>query len=929
LSADVELLFERIDNRWSEVERLLAEMLQRRGHWLRYVMGQGDFSLSERVSESLRDIAADHLERACSVIGPELRNTLSVLPGVGPLGPQLECLKGWRRLADLTLTGRNGRKGQGSWRKQVTRTLDPAFESSAARQQLLACISLVSGVPGAREVLSALAALPAVPLSAADTRAIEALARVLRTAAAELQLEFASAGRVDYTYVSGAAREALVEDGLPTDLALRAGLSLKHVLVDEFQDTSLDQFDLLEALTAGWEPGDGRTVFAVGDPMQSIYQFRDAEVGLFLRARERGLGGLRLEPLQLTRNFRSAPRLVEWTNTCFAKLFPERDDERASAVAFTPSLAARGSDGAACVECRLFAEDDRAAEATFIAESVLRLRQEEPDATIAVLVAARTHAALIMAALESAAIPAIGVDLVPLGEVPIVRDLVALLRALCHPGDRAAWLAVLRAPWCGLSLASLTVLSQRKDPLLLPEALSDEERLARCSDADRVRLARVRQVLEQAIEARDLMPIAEWLETTWLRLGGADAYDADQLPHARAFFTALSESGASGEWRGLRDLDALTAELYAEPRATGANPVQIMTIHRAKGLEFDHVFLPSLDRLLNRDRDSLLQWLDLPRREEGSDLLIAPVPAVGDTESGDLNRYLRRVASERVANERLRLLYVAATRARRSLRLSAAPETKPDGTIAPRTGTLLAALWPAISEEFLASREAEPARSPVSAGAGTLRRLRPDWQPAVPPPAVKRRSLPVRHESLEAPEFSWVGETARHIGTVVHRALESFAALPGLPGPEEIERRRAHFAWQLQRAGVPEREVDAASRTVVLALTRALGDERGRWLFDRSHREAHSELALTGVADGRLTNVIIDRTFVDATGTRWVVDFKTSRHEGANLDTFLRNEVERYRPQLARNVGLARGLGPEPVRAALYFPLMGQLVEVI
>src|SRR5690606_34475887 len=155
-----------------------------------------------------------------------------------------------------------------------------------------------------------------------------------------------------------------------------------------------------------------------------------------------------------------------------------------------------------------------------------------------------------------------------------------------------------------------------------------------------------------------------------------------------------------------------------------------------------------------RDRDSLLQWLDLPRREEGSDLLIAPVPAVGDTESGDLNRYLRRVASERVANERLRLLYVAATRARRSLRLSAAPETKPDGTIAPRTGTLLAALWPAISEEFLASREAEPARSPVSAGAGTLRRLRPDWQPAVPPPAVKRRSLPVRHDSLEAPGSS-------------------------------------------------------------------------------------------------------------------------------------------------------------------------------
>ncbi len=85
---------------------------------------------------------------------------------------------------------------------------------------------------------------------------------------------------------------------------------------------------------------------------------------------------------------------------------------------------------------------------------------------------------------------------------------------------------------------------------------------------------------------------------------------------------------ARGEWRGAHDVEAIVADLFAEPRTTSANPIQVMTIHRSKGLEFDHVFLPSLDRMLNRDRDPLLRWLDLPRGDSGSDLLIAPVPIV-------------------------------------------------------------------------------------------------------------------------------------------------------------------------------------------------------------------------------------------------------------------------------------------------------------
>jgi ATP-dependent exoDNAse (exonuclease V) beta subunit len=1053
-----------------------------------------------------------------------------------------EHLSAWQRLASLTLTQK------GEWRKPkgITRALGPAYEAAAAKEALRDCLEQMSGVPGAREALLELAALPAAELFEGDAAAIVALSRVLRAAAIQLQAEFAGDGRVDHTYIAGAARAALAEAGLPTDLALRTGLSLRHILVDEFQDTSLAQFDLVEALTVGWEEGDGRTLFVVGDPMQSIYQFREAEVGLFLRARDTGIGTVRLEPLQLARNFRSVPSLIAWTNTSFGRLFPPADDLRASAVAFTPSLAGvsqprkQGDDAAsACsdadasvstqtradggpeprlaagisraaafrvgtgaeeaarpdvaaahaeqapeagaaagpeharaaeitaggaltpdfrppgeesaVELRLFPGDDHATETAAVTERIAKLRASDPAATVAILVAARTHATPIMMALEARGVDAIGVDLIPLQDLSIIRDLVALLQALHHLGDRTAWLAVLRAPWCGLSLKSLTTLSQRGDKLVVWEAISDPQRLKHIAADELKRLARVREVLDAALQTRDSVPLADWLEAAWLRLGAADAYPKQDLRHARAFLNALSDRAASGEWGGPSDVGSLLAELFAQPQAATPNPVQIMTIHRAKGLEFDHVFVPSLDRELNRGREPLLRWLDLPRRQGESDLIMAPVPAIGDDAGGSVGVYLKRLIAKRMANEQLRLLYVAATRSKKTLYLSAAPKTKADRTVVPRSGTLLASLWPALRADFEASvmhaaategadaghaieptagpppspsavtssaaasgadassgavetlstaalegaattPEAAAARSAAAgegpagkrgpaAGAGGasiastaaalgaagmarasagpgfaatssaavtpgpmwsregppnptvaanfLRRLPANWSP---PPigttSCDLARLPLGRQSLEPPEFSWVGETSRHIGTVVHAALESFAEAAELPTETRIRNDRDAYRHQLLRHGVPEKDLSRATDLVLEALTRTVRDERGRWIFGREHQEARSELALTGIAAGRLTRVVIDRSFVDQTGTRWVIDFKTSRHEGGGLETFLQHEIERYRPQLETYVALARGLGPQPVKAGLYFPLLGVFREL-
>jgi ATP-dependent helicase/nuclease subunit A len=789
-------------------------------------------------------------------------------------------------------------------------------------------------------MLSELSALPEAHLGTADSAALAALARILKRAAAELQAEFAATGNVDYTYVGGAAHEALGDCVEPTDLALRTGLALKHILVDEFQDTSLAQYELLSTLTAGWQAGDGRTLFLVGDPMQSIYRFRDAEVGLFIAARERGIHDVKLESLRLARNFRSSRALVEWCNAAFARLFPAVDGLRDGAVAFSASRSASREPPAVAsaeeaVTLQVF-PGDPAGEARAVAERIARLKSTDPRASVALLVAAHAHATPIVRELQALGVETLGVDLVPLAERPVVRDLVQLTRALYDLGDRGAWLAVLRAPWCGARLVTLTALSAGEEAALLWEALHDEQRLARCAANERLRLLRVREVLARARAARDRQPPADWLEGTWLQLGAADAYTVAELEDARAFFTALAARAAAFAWRGPADFEALLQNLYHTPQATGSTPVQVMTIHRAKGLEFDHVLVPALEHSSRSGERSLLGWVDLPRAGGGSDLLMAPAPTIGHETHEGVGALIRRLLATRAAHERTRLIYVAATRARRSLYLSGAPKVRADGTLRPEPRTLLGMLWPALGERF---EVVPPAAARASASPPlALRRLREAWHPPELAAAPQLPRLPLAGVSLEtggsgdsiqSPEFQWVGGTQRIVGIIVHRLLAAAAEAGAIPEATATRTLRATAVEELRLHGVAELERPQAADLVVAALARTFADERGRWILSALHRDAHSEWELTGLVAGRLRRAVLDRCFIDTAGTRWVIDYKTSSHQGGNLEGFLAEELRRYREQLRDYMALAAALGSEPVRGALYFPLLGAFRELL
>jgi len=125
----------------------------------------------------------------------------------------------------------------------------------------------------------------------------------------------------------------------------------------------------------------------------------------------------------------------------------------------------------------------------------------------------------------------------------------------------------------------------------------------------------------------------------------------------------------------------------------------------------------------------------------------------------------------------------------------------------------------------------------------------------------------------------------------------------------------------LSSLGVPPAELPEACASIEKALQRTLQDERARWILT-AHAEAESEFEITGLVEGKLHQAVIDRTFIDEQGVRWIIDYKTGEHTGGSLENFLENEKDRYQPQLERYARLLAQQDERPIRLGLYFPLL-------
>ncbi len=936
-----------LDNDAGRLRHLLAEMLARRDQWLRQAVGG---SAAAQAEQGLRALVIRDLAGAARCIGAARQESLmaparQAAAHVGdedsiavlrawtqPLAGVPEELPGWRGLCDLVLTGK------GEFRKRLDKSIGllPGKDGEAAKKALQAWIDELAAVPAAAATLARLRELPEPRYDEAEWRTVEALAALLKLGAAQLLAVFLEAGQVDFVEVAQRALHSLGDAEAPSDLALRLDYRISHLLVDEFQDTSPAQVELLQRLTAGWSDGDGRTLFVVGDPMQSIYRFRKADVGLFLRAAEVGIGRLGLTRLQLARNNRSCEAVVDWINGAFARLFPGQDDVGRGAIRYRRFVATRQPLPGAGVEVHPLVvaagtpmERSNLLEARRIAEIIDEEWREDPRRRIAVLVRARNHldglAAEIRRHRPQWRFQAVEIE--ALAARQSVQDLLSLTRALFHRADRVNWLAILRAPWCGLCLADLHALAGDDHDRTIWQLMHDEPRLARLSEDGRLRLGHLRGVVEEAFAHQGRQRPRRWVEGVWLKLGGPRCVDAVAGgADVGAFLDLVDGLDAAGRF-SIDTLEDDMARLYAAPDAEADGRLQFMTVHKAKGLEFDTVILPGLHRRGRGDDPPLLLWEEVVLDEGLAEHLVAaPLNRRGGEKLGPTPYdYLRRLEQERAGNEDARVLYVAATRAVRKLHLVGIASPNARGELAPPSSTALGMLWPSLAGAF-SSAATSPA--PPDRGADEsrfvprlLRLVIPGAPAWLSPTSMFSANLAIAHDD-EGDKVDEGDPLDVDVGTLVHRYLELIAR----SGPDEwpvgrlSSARGAMRRWFEQRGHAPA-AVEKGVGRAASALEATLASAEGRWVL-APRASAASELALAGiVAAQRIATGIVDRTFVEA-GVRWIIDYKTARVAG-DAGALLAH-AGRYRPQIERYAALFRDEGLT-IRAGILFAAVGRL----
>ncbi len=547
---------------------------------------------------------------------------------------------------------------------------------------------------------------------------------------------------------------------------------------------------------------------------------------------------------------------------------------------------------------------------------------------VAILVRSRTQLTSILPALRKAQIRYEAVDIDQLKEEQHVLDLIAITRAVLHVGDRISWLACLRAPWCGLKLADLSKLAEREQNRTVLDLLADPDKIFSLSIDGRMRATRVGEILNKAVLSVGRVRLRDLVEQTWLALGGpACLREKSHREDAQTYLDLIEQFEQGGMIRDFSLLNEQMEFLFAKP-VTGSDCIQVMTIHSAKGLEFDTVILPKLGAgARSSDRD-LLIWTEQVDEDGNPALLVAAQPRRGTDDQ--LYQAVCDELSLKENHELKRLFYVAVTRAKNRLFLLGNVKAKKDRSACNKapSNTFLGLIWPTVADQFegvLRRRHWHQTSlfSDDDQRGVVLRRLPAKWH--APRFAAGISWEPEFHRetpSARKISYEWVSDVGRHVGTVAHAVLKRIAD-EGIENwsPQRVSSLLPLFSSELLRLGVARSEEEKASAQVARAITNTLGSSRGRWIL-QAHEGARSEWAIGGRIGDKLISGTADRVFRDTEKRLWIVDFKTSEHEGGNVERFLREQERRYRPQLESYATLLSRLQPGPILLGLYFPLL-------
>lgn len=768
------------------------------------------------------------------------------------------------------------------------------------------------------KAFSTLLSLPAAEFPAFSAQMVAHFTIILRYLLANLTLAFESTASLDFPEVAARAIQALGTD-IEVGDALIDEDRINHILIDEVQDSSPNQYTLLERLISDWYEGDGRSLFFCGDMFQSIYLFRNATPEVFNKiVKNLSFGGIKLELHHLVVNFRSMPGVVDWNNECYGKVFEHSETE------FVPSVAARSGNGGMTVRP---ISTGAIGEALAVVDQIEELLTTEPESTIAILVRSRSHMKHILPELKARGIAASGQKIDPITESSPVSEVVALVRSVWHLADRTSWFALLRSAFVGLSWADCVTVAQ--GGRLVLSALRDEKVQSDLSDDGKVRVAAFLKAYDSTLRSPRGSDLGWAAKALWISLGGASSVDATEIDDVLTVFSLLMQHTANGCLEKPHAFFRAVDALYATPKP---GRVVVMTIHNSKGLEFDHVIIPGLNNRSGYDDTPLFYW-----RRVNDTFVLAPNPGAefaADTDEARLFKFIGSKVKSDVREEVARLAYVMTTRAKITCTLYATFEKLDEDTCASyATGSILECLWPAVEQSVVSMKPGLPIKKETEFCVPSKARLLPGHAPELPAnlfvPASSNDQVPTECDLADETKESQGSDLrARLEGIVYHKVVELIGKSGVVCWDEARLRAKAQgINAMLRREGYPSRDLgQGVARVIKLALA-TLASSTGQWILNRP--DSGQEVHVSSFRGGRWVHRIMDTSFVDE-GTFWIVDWKSSEPvDGSDPAAFVEAEVQRYRSKMHEyRQGVVDAGIDLPVKLALYFPAIDTLAEV-
>lgn len=869
-----EHLLAHLDYRAQHAQNLLVTMLASRDQWLPYLLQQDNTALRCQLEKNLTNWVTKKCQNAATHLPQNLCEHINLdtdMPSANP-----NTLPAWRKLATQLLTK------NGQWRKTQTKnknlSLNEAFRT--ALNNMLSC--------------------PNPHYSEHAWQMIDALICLLPWLVAHLHIIFKTEQRIDYIEQAIMAQNTLNKNQTG-NICYEIFKQIHHLLIDEFQDTSLMQYRLISALVQDWPIENSnkqtRSLFCVGDPMQSIYRFRQADVSLFLRAEKNGIAHIPLINLTLTQNFRSQKSIIDWVNQVFTTLLPKKPDITLGSMPYTASVSAKPALPEPAVCSFIYDKNDPTSEAEMITCSIQTYLTANPNDHMGILVRSRTHLKTILPALKKANIACQTHGIKPLMSAPVVNDLLTLTRVIHHQDDLPAIFSLLRAPFVGISLADCEKISALCKTQYWITIDADT-----LSADGQTRFQACQNIVLQALQWRSQHSLCQTIKRAWSMIAGTSAL-AEGGDAICLFFDTLSDWSENDDTQDIKNLINLCEKSYIDENNPQAR-CHIMTIHGAKGLEFDHVILPGLHKKSPNNKHELLCWHEQWENNH-TQLLLSSLPSSQEPDN-TLYDLIRNLEKEKIAHEQKRLLYVAVTRAKKHLSLYAGIDTRHPEKKDSRS--FLHFLWPQFRHLI---EGIEPASMAVQADTHESR-CYTRW-----PDAHLRSMTPKPHET-QAVTSHVTPHTATLLGQLVHLQLQHHSELDYAEWlSPNINRLRQKLSYQAQQLGADATQITRLVDKTIEAMQNTCQDARGQWLFATEHTEVICEQPIHLAHQEQQHTIIIDRSFVDASNTRWIIDFKT--HHDDNLP----EQKRRHHTQLACYAAAMQRIDSRPIKLALYFPLTG------